>query len=107
MAEDGQLSQMEDSLDRRGLGMDLAERMNTNSQQMNCLAITTELLQGLVLLFLIVLLNMVAEELQLQHQILQLIEPEVQEIIGHTTIFPHIEPVIVGIELPSFIREVC
>lgn len=104
MAEDGHLSQTVDSLDRKGLGIILAEKMSTNSLLRKCQAIDIcqpiqEKLAILVaerdIQFLLLITMAV-----MQHILLGKV------IAPRTTTFPHIEPAIVGIELPNILGGV-
>lgn len=102
MAEDGPLSQMVDSLDRKGLGIILAEKMSTNSLLRKCQAINTDLQEGLILLHILVivgLLNISTRKTIMPLFILQVVMPR-------TITFPHIEPAIAGIELPNILGGV-
>lgn len=102
MAEDGHLSQMVDSLDRKGLGIILAERMSTNSLLRKCQAINTDLQEGLTLLHILViigLLNISTHKTTMPLFILQAAMP-------HITTFPHIEHATAGIELPNILGGV-
>ena len=105
MAEGGHLSQMVDSLDRKGLGIILAERMSTNSLLRKCQATTmllgTQGVQQMDLETLALLTRGVLESLMLMTTV-RGIEVE----INHITTFPHIEPAIVGIELPNILGGV-
>lgn len=104
MAEDGPLSQMGDSLDRKGLGIILAERITIPSLLRKCQAINIcqpipEELAMLVTerdIQFLLLIAMVA----MQHTLLG------QVAMPHTTIFPRTEHAIAGIELPNILGGV-
>lgn len=104
MVEDGHLSQMVDSLDRKGLGIILAEKMNTYSLLRKCQAIdicqpTREELAIWV----------AERDIQLLLLITMAVMPHTllgQAVVPHTITFPHTEHVIVGIELPNILGGV-
>lgn len=104
MAEDGHLSQMADSLDRKGLGIILAERTSIRSLLRKCQAINigqpiSEELAILVAerdIQLLLLITMAV----MQHILLG------QAVVPHITTFPHIEHAIAGIELPNILGSV-
>lgn len=103
MAEDGHLSQMVDSLDRRGLGTILAEKMSTNSLLRKCQAIVICSTAGQILLHsgeaIVGLQN-------IWQQIITMPLLPIQAVMPHTTTFPHIEHVTAGIELPNILGGV-
>lgn len=104
MAEDGHLSPMVGSLDRKGLGIILAERMSTYSLLRKCQVINIcqpmqEELAILVAERDIRLLLLIAMAV-MQHTLLG------QAVVPHTTIFPHIELAIAGIGLPNILGGV-
>ena len=104
MAEGGHLSQMEDSLDRKGLGIILAEKIITDSLLRKCQAIDIcQLIQEKLAILvaerdiqLLLLITMAV----MQHILLGKV------IAPRTTTFPHIEPVTAGIELPNILGGV-
>lgn len=104
MAEDGLLSQMVDSLDRKGLGIILAERMSTNSLLRKCqgINICQPMPEELAIL--------VAErDIQLLLLITMAVTPHtllLQVVANHITTFPHTEHAIAGIELPNILGGV-
>ena len=105
MAEDGHLSQMVDSLDRKGLGIILAERMSTNSLLRKCLviAMNSKLLSNsletpidvVTILVKVTLFYMTILWLRI-----------LRGMETRTTTFPHIEPATAGIELPNILGGV-
>lgn len=104
MVEDGHLSQMADSLDRKGLGITLAEKMSIHSLLRKCQAINIcqpipEELAMLVVERDIQFLLLIAMAV-MQHTLLG------QVVVPHTTTFPHTEHAIAGIELPNILGGV-
>lgn len=102
MAEGGPLSQMADSLDRKGLGIILAEKMSTNSLLRKCLVINIKQIGPR---------KMAIQELSVWvvlHQILEMLREIYGQkaAINHTITFPHIERVTAGIELPNILGGV-
>ena len=100
MAEDGHLSQMVDSLDRKGLGIILAEKMSTNSLLRKCQAIATPILKCKVPAVGL-LMGGVADSSMVFGKILL-----TRATMPHTTTFPRIEHVTAGIELPNILGGV-
>ena len=100
MAEDGHLSQMADSLDRKGLGIILAERMSTNSLLRKCQAIATPILKC-KLPAVGLLMGEMADSSMVFGKILLTLAT-----MPHTTTFPHIEHATAGIELPNILGGV-
>lgn len=104
MAEDGHLSQTVDSLDRKGLGIILAEKMSIRSllQKYQDINICRPKQEELAIL--------VAErDIQLLLLITMAVTPHtllLQVVANHITTFPHIEHAIVGIELPNILGGV-
>lgn len=105
MVEDGHLSQMVDSLDHKGLGIILAERMSINSLLRKChviimnnklLSISQEtLIDVVIILVKVALFYMTILWLRI-----------LRGIATRTTTFPHIEPATAGIELPNILGGV-
>lgn len=104
MAEDGHLSQMVDSLDRKGLGIILAEKMSISSllQKYQGINICQPMQEELAILvaewdiqLLLLMIMAVA-----QHTLL------LQVIVNHITTFPNTEHAIAGIELPNILGGV-
>lgn len=104
MAEDGHLSQMVDSLDRKGLGIILAEKMSTNSllRKYQAIDICQPIQEKLAMLVaerdiqFLLLITMAV----MQHILLGKV------VAPRTTTFPHIEHAIAGIELPNILGGV-
>ena len=104
MAEDRPLSQMVDSLDRKGLGIILAERMSIRSllQKYQGINICQPMQEELAILVaerdiqLLLLITMAVT----QHTLL------LQVVANHITTFPHTEHAIVDIELPNILGGV-
>lgn len=104
MAEDGHLSQMVDSLDRKGLGIILAEKMSIRSllqkyQDINICQPIQEKLAILVAERDIQFLLLITMAM-MQHILLGKV------IAPRTTTFPHTEHVTAGIELPNILGGV-
>lgn len=100
MAEDGPLSQMVDSLDRKGLGIILAERMSTNSLLRKCQAIATPILKCKVPAIGLLMGEMADSSMVFGKILLTL------ATMPHTTTFPHIEHATAGIKLPNILGGV-
>ena len=104
MAEDGHLSQMVDSLDRKGLGIILAEKIRTNSLSQKCQAIFIIIqlyYKGIVNLELTPM-----ECIKPMHMIKDNFRLGLRAVMPHITTFPHIEHAIAGIELPNILGGV-
>lgn len=105
MVEDGHLSQMAGSCDLKGLGIALAEKMNMNSLLQKChviimnnklLSISQETLIDVVIIL----------AKGIQSCMIILLPHTIQEMEKLTTISPHTEHAIAGIEHPNFVWEV-
>ena len=102
--ENGPLSQMVDSLDRKSLGIILAEKMSINSllKKYQGINICQPMQEELAIL--------VAEwDIQLLLLITMAVTPHtllLQVIANHITTFPHTEHAIAGIELPNILGGV-
>lgn len=103
MVEDGYLSQMVDSLDRKGLGIILAEKMSTNSLLRKCQVIAICFTAGQILLHsgeaVVGLQN-------IWQQIITMPLLPIQAAMPHITTFPRIEHATAGIELPNILGGV-
>ena len=104
MAEGGHLSQMVDSLDRKGLGIILAEKMRTNSLSQKCQAIFIIIqlyYKGIVNLELTPM-----ECIKPMHMIKDNFRLGLRAVMPHITTFPHTEHATAGIELPNILGGV-
>ena len=100
MAEDGHLSQMVDSLDHKGLGIILAERMSISSLLRKCQAIPTPILKCKVPAIGL-LMGEVADSSMVFGKILL-----TRATMPHITTFLRIEHATAGIELPNILGGV-
>lgn len=103
MVGNGQLSQMVDSLDRRGLGMVLVEKTNINSLLRKCQVTAICFTAGQILLHsgeVIVGLQNIWQQVITMPLLL------IRAVMRHITTFPHTEHAIAGIEHPNFAWEV-
>ena len=106
MAEGGLLSQMVDSLDRKGLGIILAEKMSTNSLLRKCQGIIIALIQNGLrdqLLRKLLIDILCAMEETINHL---LFHWKIRVVMPRTTTFPRIEHATAGIELPNILGGV-
>ena len=103
MAEGGPLSQMADSLDRKGLGITLAEKMNISSLLRKCQAIAIPPISHQISCLPLAALDLLQD-------IKKMIQTEsisiIQAVMLHTITFPHTEHVTAGIELPNILGGV-
>ena len=104
MAEDGHLSQMVDSLDRKDLGIILAEKMSINLLLRKCQAINIfqQMRQEVVML----VPEMDIQFLAIIHMAIMADGLLGQVAMPHITTFPHTEHAIAGIELPNILGGV-
>ena len=100
MVEDGHLSQMVDSLDHKGLGIILAEKMSTNLLLRKCQVIATPILKCKVPAVGL-LTGEVADSSMVFGKILL-----TRVTMLHITTFPHIEHATAGIELSNILGGV-
>lgn len=103
MGEDGHLSQMVDSLDHKGLGIALAEKMSTHSLLRKCQVIAIPPISHQIFCLLLAALDLLQDIKKMtQTESISII----LVVISRTITFPHIEHVTAGIELPNILGGV-